>query len=165
MAKRIAPKPTILLSTVSSDSHTWNLVFLKLLLEEHGYQVTCLGACVPDELLIGTALRQRPDAIVVSSVNGHGALDGARLVRALRSNPELASIPVVIGGKLGLIGSAGEAHARELLDAGFTAVFGDTGGEELIDALAGLIRSTVDELVGNVVGVANAQEPDMRWAA
>src|ERR1700716_4146947 len=98
MVTRTAPGPTILLSTVSSDSHTWNLVSLTLLLEEHGYRVTCLGACVPDELLISTALRQRPDAIVISSVNGHGALDGARLVRALRGNPEMASTPVVIGG-------------------------------------------------------------------
>lgn len=129
----------ILLSTVSSDSHTWNLVYLRLLLEEHGYQVTCLGACVPDELLVETALRQRPDAIVVSSVNGHGAIDGARLARTLRARPDLASVPVVIGGKLGLLGTDVEAHARELLAAGFTAVFGDSGGDELIDALAGLI--------------------------
>lgn len=142
----------ILLSTVSSDSHTWNLVYLKLLLEEHGYQVNCLGACVPDELLISTALRERPDAIVISSVNGHGALDGARLVRALRANPEMASTPVIIGGKLGLAG-AGEAHACPLLDAGFTAVFGDTGGEELIEALAGLVRSEEDS-------AASTPDPD-----
>jgi methylmalonyl-CoA mutase cobalamin-binding subunit len=150
----------ILLSTVSSDSHTWNLVYLTLLLEEHGYQVNCLGACVPDELLISTALRQRPDAIVISSVNGHGALDGARLVRALRGNPEMASTPVIIGGKLGLVGAGGDAHSRPLLDAGFTAVFGDTGGEELIDALTGLIRSEQDGVTGNAIGTAGAPDPD-----
>jgi methylmalonyl-CoA mutase cobalamin-binding subunit len=148
MVNRIAPRPAILLSTVSSDSHTWNLVYLRLLLEEHGYPVTCLGACVPDELLVETALRQRPAAIVVSSVNGHGAIDGVRLARALRARRETASIPLVIGGKLGLLGTEVGTHARALLDAGCTAVFGDAGGEELIDALAGLVGP--DEATGDI---------------
>jgi methylaspartate mutase sigma subunit len=139
MVNRTAPGPAVLLSTVSSDSHTWNLVYLRLLLEEHGYSVTCPGACVPDELLVETALRQRPDAIVVSSVNGHGAIDGVRLARAVRARQATASTPMVIGGKLGLLGADAGTHARELLAAGFTAVFGDAGGEELIDVLAGLV--------------------------
>lgn len=57
--------PRVLLSTVSSDSHTWNLVYLSLLLEEHGYEVHNLGATVPDELLITTARSQQPDVIVI----------------------------------------------------------------------------------------------------
>jgi methylaspartate mutase sigma subunit len=130
---------TVLLSTVSSDAHTWNLVYLKLFLEEHGYLVTCLGACVPDELLIDTALRQRPDAIVVSSVNGHGAIDGARMVTSLRARPELADVPVVIGGKLGLAGDD-TARTRDLLGAGFTAVLGESGAGELVATLADLLR-------------------------
>jgi methylaspartate mutase sigma subunit len=145
MVNRTAPRPAVLLSTVSSDSHTWNLVYLKLLLEEHGYPVTCLGACVPDELLVETALRQRPDAIVISSVNGHGAIDGVRLARLLRARPETAPIPMVIGGKLGLLGTGTETQARELLAAGFTAVFGDSSGTELVDALAGLIGEGLDD--------------------
>lgn len=42
----------VLVSSVSSDSHTWNLVFLQLLLEEMGHEVTNIGSCVPDDLLI-----------------------------------------------------------------------------------------------------------------
>lgn len=141
MVSGIERKPNVLLSTVSSDSHTWNLVYLKLLLEEHGYRVSCLGACVPDDLLIGTARRQRPDAIVISSVNGHGAMDGARVARALREDPMTAPIPLVIGGKLGLAGSDDELLRRRLRHAGYTAVFGDTDAGKLIGTLAGLIRS------------------------
>ncbi|MGW4381395.1 cobalamin B12-binding domain-containing protein [Kitasatospora sp. NPDC004531] len=116
--------PRVLLSTVSSDAHTWNLVFLQLLLEEHGFQVVNLGPCVPDELLLDSVREHRPDLVVISTVNGHGKLDGGRVIRLLRAQPDLADVPVVIGGKLGIAG-ADDAGSRELVEAGFTAVFTD----------------------------------------
>jgi methylmalonyl-CoA mutase cobalamin-binding subunit len=124
----------ILLSTVSSDAHTWNLVFLQLLLEEHGYQVTNLGPCVPDSLLVASARRLRPDAIVISTVNGHGRRDGERLIRALRADAELSRIPAVIGGKLGIRDTQDRAHAGELREAGYDAVFTDPADVDLLPA-------------------------------
>ncbi|WP_331273131.1 cobalamin B12-binding domain-containing protein [Motilibacter deserti] len=115
----------MLLSSVSSDAHTWNLVFLQLLLEENGYDVVNLGACVPDELLLAEARAHAPDVIVISSVNGHGRADGRRLIGALRADPMLRGVPAVIGGKLGVAG-ADDAADAELLDAGFAAVFPDS---------------------------------------
>ncbi|WP_328333355.1 cobalamin B12-binding domain-containing protein [Kribbella sp. NBC_00382] len=114
----------VLLSTVSSDSHTWNLVYLQLVLEDRGYRVGNLGACVPDQLLVDRARTDRPDLVVISTVNGHGAQDGARVVRLLRAQKELAGTPIVIGGKLGIEGNS-KAAAEELLAAGFDAVFDD----------------------------------------
>jgi methylmalonyl-CoA mutase cobalamin-binding subunit len=113
---------TVLLSTVPSDAHTWNLVFLQLLLEEHGHEVVNLGPCVPIQHLRRVATTLRPDAIVISSVNGHGHLDGERLIRVLRADPELADVPAVIGGKLGIDGQYDEARATGLLRAGYDAV-------------------------------------------
>lgn len=118
----------ILLSTVSSDAHTWNLVFLQLMLEESGHEVINLGPCVPDELLVDTARRERPDAIVISSINGHGHLDGARVIRALRRDPSTKDVPAMIGGKLGVHGSGNEVYAPALIDAGFDAVFTSLDG-------------------------------------
>lgn len=115
-------------TTVASDAHTWNLVYLELLLEEWGHRVTNLGPCVPDDLLVSECVRLRPDLIVVSSVNGHGARDGARAITALRSNPGLAATPVVIGGKLGISGAGDASPAAILLEAGFDAVFEDGQG-------------------------------------
>ncbi len=121
----------ILLSSVSSDSHTWNLVYLQLLLEELGHEVRNVGACVPDDLLVQECRRHRPDLLVISSVNGHGFLDGRRLITRLRGMPDLAEFPVVIGGKLGTEGAAEGTYGPELLAAGFTAVFeGDAAVEE-----------------------------------
>jgi methylaspartate mutase sigma subunit len=117
-------RPTIVVTTVASDSHTWNLVFLQLFLEELGYHVVNLGPCVPDDLLLQRCREIRPAAVVVSSVNGHGHQDGLRVIRRLRADDLLAATPVAIGGKLGVDGGT-TSHAAELLAAGFDAVFED----------------------------------------
>lgn len=140
----------VLLSTVSSDSHTWNLVFLQLFLQEAGCYVSNLGPCVPDDLLITTARRERPDAIVISSVNGHGCRDGARVVRALRRDPDTRHIPVVIGGKLGIRGACDRAQVDALVDAGCNAVFTDV--------------SPVDALVAGLADATRALGRPERWA-
>ncbi|MEV4643127.1 cobalamin-dependent protein [Actinoplanes sp. NPDC049548] len=120
----------VVLTSMESDSHTWNLVFLQLVLEELGHRVTNLGACVPDQVLVDRCRLPPPDLIVISSVNGHGYNDGMRLIRMLRSQSELAVTPIVIGGKLGIGGADDLRYSGALLAAGFDAVFQDTAGIE-----------------------------------
>jgi methylaspartate mutase sigma subunit len=115
----------VIVTSVASDSHTWNLVFLQLLIEELGFDVVNLGACVPDELLLLECRVRLPAMVVVSSVNGHGYQDGLRVIRLLRAHPELRNIPMVIGGKLGISGGESAGHIDDLLAAGFDAVFDD----------------------------------------
>jgi methylaspartate mutase sigma subunit len=137
----------ILLSTTSSDSHTWNLMFLQLLLEECGFEVVNLGPCVPDALLVETARSCCPSAIVVSTVNGHGRIDGARVVRAVRRDSEIAQLPMVIGGKLGIEGLSSDDEVSRLLDAGFDAVFiGDVNPDELPTTLNRMLPARRPEL-------------------
>lgn len=121
-ARRGAP---VIVSSVSSDSHTWNLVFLQLLIEELGFEVVNLGACVPDDLLVSECLSIRPGMVVISSVNGHGYQDALRVIERLRALPQLARIPMVIGGKLGTSGGQSAEQVDNLLAAGFDAVFDD----------------------------------------
>lgn len=135
----------VLLSTVSSDAHTWNLVFLRLLLEEMGHEVIGLGPCVPDRLLLDSVRRVRPDLLVVSTVNGHGRLDGARVIRKLRADPVARDTPAVIGGKLGITGDEGTAAARALVDAGFDAVFTDTADTALIGRMLAALPQRAPE--------------------
>jgi methylaspartate mutase sigma subunit len=131
---------TVVVTSVASDSHTWNLVYLQLALEELGHKVVNLGACVPDELLISECLRVRPDLVVVSTVNGHGFHDGMQLIGRLRAREDLATTPVVIGGKLGIAGPAGRAGRDQLHAAGFDAVFEEGGGIAALATLAGQLR-------------------------
>ncbi|MFG3052680.1 cobalamin B12-binding domain-containing protein [Kitasatospora sp. NPDC048239] len=120
----------VVVTTMASDSHTWNLVFLQLLLEELGHRVTNLGACVPDELIVAECRRIEPDLIVLSSVNGHGYQEGLRVIAALRARPELRRTPTVIGGKLGIAGSNDPGRPQALLTAGFDGVFEEGGSVE-----------------------------------
>lgn len=113
----------VVVSSTHSDSHMWNLVFLQLLLEELGHQVTNLGCCVPYDLLVTECLRVRLDLVVISTVNGHGWIDGQRVVRRLREHVELADTLIVIGGKLGITDDKDRRKVEELLAAGFDAVF------------------------------------------
>ncbi|GHD93245.1 cobalamin B12-binding domain-containing protein [Streptomyces naganishii] len=128
MSQVMLPAKRFVVSSVSSDAHMWNLVFLQLLLEEQGAEVTNLGACVPDELIVEECRRTRPDVLVISTVNGHGHLDGLRLIRRIRSEPDLADLRVVIGGKLGVRGAENIVYAEELALSGFDAVFEADGG-------------------------------------
>ncbi|MER6570189.1 cobalamin-dependent protein [Streptomyces sp. NPDC001093] len=133
--ERAYPAPsrgTVVISSLASDSHTWNLVFLQLLIEECGYEVVNLGPCVPDELLVAECSARRPEMIVISSVNGHGHQDGMRVIERLRDCDPLAATPIVIGGKLGTDGGEGQDRTGELIAAGFDAVFED--GKEPIAA-------------------------------
>ncbi|WP_409492329.1 cobalamin B12-binding domain-containing protein [Amycolatopsis sp. cmx-11-12] len=115
----------VIVTGLSSDAHTWNLVYLELLLEELGCRVTNLGACVPDATIVRECATRRPDLVVISSVNGHGCQDGVRLMAGFRAQPGLVTMPVVIGGKLDVVGGS---NAERLLEAGFDAVFEDSGG-------------------------------------
>ncbi|UVS80626.1 cobalamin B12-binding domain-containing protein [Actinokineospora sp. UTMC 2448] len=136
-------KRLVLLSSVSSDAHTWNLVYLQLLIEELGHDVVNLGACVPDGLLVESALRHGPDLVVLSTVNGHGYGDGKRVITALRAQQALRNTPVVIGGKLGVAGPLEPERVDELRAAGFDAVFGaDAGAEELRRFIGDLVPTS-----------------------
>ncbi|MGA5454631.1 cobalamin B12-binding domain-containing protein [Streptomyces umbrinus] len=132
-ARLPAPRGTVIISSVASDAHTWNLVLLQLLLEEMGYHVINLGPCVPDALLVEECVLRRPTMVVISSINGHGYADGLRLAPRLRARPELAATPIVIGGKLGVVEDATERDRQSaaLLEAGFDAVFADAHATDL----------------------------------
>ena len=138
----------VVVSGLSSDAHTWNLVYLQLLLEELGHTVTNLGACLPEHELTAGCRAIQPDLIVLSSVNGHGLHDGLRAIAALRECPELMTTPAVIGGKLDTVGGD-PTMTGQLLDAGFDAVFVEA------DALSAF-RSFVDFVSDGIEAGAGA---------
>jgi methylaspartate mutase sigma subunit len=120
-----ATSATVVVSSTASDSHTWNLVYLQLLIQELGHTVHNLGACVPPDLLVAECTRLTPDLVVISSVNGHGWADGLRLAPRLRAVPGLSGTGLVIGGKLGTDGRRSVGWRQRMLTAGFDRVFDD----------------------------------------
>lgn len=137
----VPQRKRFLVTSVSSDAHMWNLVFLQLLLEEREGDVINLGVCVPDEVIIEECLSSRPDVVVVSTVNGHGHIDGLRLIRKLRAIPELADVKIVIGGKLGVKGAENAKYGAELVAEGFDAAFESGAGLADFETFLGSVRS------------------------
>jgi len=116
------------LATVPSDAHMWNLVYIELLLKEKGWDVLNLGACSPAELVVETCLAEKPDMLVVSTVNGHGHIGGSKLIGQVRAQPDLDYLPCVIGGKLGTLGADNAVFGDGLVKAGYSAVFIESAG-------------------------------------
>lgn len=123
--------PVAVVATISSDAHSWNLVILQLLLEEHGYTVHNLGPCTPPAELVDCLRFVRPDLVVLSTVNGHGLIELPQVVRSLRGTR------VVVGGKLNTTRvSAGDI--RRLVDIGVDRVFTES---EPLEAFFGYLRA------------------------
>jgi|TARA_R110001599_G_scaffold73498_6_gene203169 methylaspartate mutase sigma subunit len=119
-------KPRVILASVSSDSHTWNLVYLELLMQEIGVDVINLGCCVPDQEIIQNIIMQKPFLVVISSVNGHGYNEGSRLIRNIHEEVEEQCPPIVIGGKLGIQGNKNISLSNDLIKRGFSRVFDES---------------------------------------
>ncbi|MEV0256360.1 cobalamin-dependent protein [Streptomyces sp. NPDC050732] len=123
--------PVAVVTTISSDAHTWNLVHLQLVLEERGWQVINLGSCTPVDLVVRSLTEADADLLVVSTVNGHGLLEVPSLLDAVLRVPERLRPPVVLGGKLTTHGEIGDGEVRRLRERGFAEVF---RGETAVDA-------------------------------
>lgn len=131
----------VVVTGLPSDAHTWNLVFIELLLEDLGHKVVNLGPCVPQDEIVESCCKFEPDLLVVSSVNGHGHHDAGPLIEAIRSRWELAGMRAVIGGKLG-VGGQDRQRSAALVRAGYDAVFEDGGDLEAFTSYVGSMAVT-----------------------
>lgn len=142
-------KRTAIVSSVASDSHSWNLVFLQLWLEERHFVVRNLGNCVPAGEIARACAESAPDLLVVSSVNGHGAAEGLEVIEALKASGRAEAKRVVIGGKLTTT-TEGQSELRQtLLERGFDGVFVEPSAVSDFESYlqsCGLLASSASEL-------------------
>ena len=129
------PRRRAVLTTIPSDSHSWNLIFIELLLREHGYDVTNLGVCVPVASTLAACQRLRPDLLIVSTVNGHGYLESAEIARTIRGAGDLGDIPLILGGLLHPDSARAGAQVEALRAAGFDHVLPGEAGVATLRAL------------------------------
>jgi methylaspartate mutase sigma subunit len=66
---------TIVTGVIGGDCHIVGNWILRHALSEAGFNVISLGACVSQEEFIDAAVETNADAILVSSIYGHGILD------------------------------------------------------------------------------------------
>ena len=141
-ANRSTVKKQVLLTGVRSDAHTWNLSYLELLLEELGFDVINLGPNVPVESVALNVRLRKIELIVVSSVNGHGAIEGQEIAEYLGSL--LGDVPLVIGGLLTTDPNKVEAASAQLINSGYNAVF--SGEKAIADLISFLHQQQLVDL-------------------
>ncbi len=69
------PKGKIVLGVIGYDCHSVGNKILEVFFTEKGFQVTNLGVMVSQDEFIDAAIETAADAILVSSLYGHGLID------------------------------------------------------------------------------------------
>ena len=128
-------KKKLVIGVIGADVHAVGIQILNHALEAAGFDVTNLGVMVSQEEYIAAAVETVADAILVSSLYGHGELD-CRGLREKCSEAGLKDILLYVGGNI-VVGKQpfNEVEAR-FKKMGFNRVFGPgTAPEETIKAL------------------------------
>lgn len=115
-------KKTIVTGVIGADVHAVGNKILAFALEDAGFNVVNLGVMVAQEEYIAAAIETNADAIVVSSLYGHGEID----CNGLREKCEeagLKNIPLLAGGNL-VVGKQDFSEVEKRFKAmGFTRVY------------------------------------------
>jgi len=97
-------KKTLVLGVIGADVHAVGNKILEFALSEAGFKVVNLGVMVSQEEFISAAVETAAEAILVSSLYGHGEIDCRGLKEKL-IEAGLGHIPLYVGGNL-VVGKA-----------------------------------------------------------
>ena len=128
-------KKKLVIGVIGADVHAVGIQILDHAFEEAGFDVTNLGVMVSQEEYIAAAVETDADAIMVSSLYGHGELD-CRGLREKCNEAGLNHILLYVGGNI-VVGKQpfDEVEAR-FKKMGFDRVFGPgTAPEDTIKAM------------------------------
>ena len=128
-------KKKLVIGVIGADVHAVGIQLLYHAFEDAGFGVTSLGVMVSQEEYIAAAVETDADAIMVSSLYGHGELD-CRGLREKCNEAGLKDILLYVGGNI-VVGKQpfDEVEAR-FKKMGFNRVFGPgTAPEETIKYL------------------------------
>ena len=115
-------KKTIVTGVIGADVHAVGNKILTYALEQAGFNVVNLGVMVSQEEYIEAAIETKADAILVSSLYGHGEIDCNGL-REKCNEAGLKDIPLLAGGNL-VVGKQNVEDVEKRFTAmGFTKVY------------------------------------------
>lgn len=90
---------TLVLGVIGADVHAVGNKILELSLSEAGFKVVNIGVMASQEEFINAAIETKADAILVSSLYGHGELD-CRGLREKCIESGIGDIILYVGGNL-----------------------------------------------------------------
>lgn len=131
---------TIVTGVIGADAHAVGNKIIAFALDEAGFKVVNLGVMVSQEEYIEAALETNADAILVSSLYGHGEIDCQGL-REKCDEAGLKGIPLLAGGNLVVGKQNFEDVAKRFDKMGFTRVYPPgTPIETTIDDLKKILK-------------------------
>ena len=126
---------TLVMGVIGADVHAVGNQILNYAFAQAGYNVINLGVMVSQEEYIEAAIESAADAIIVSSLYGHGELDCQGL-RDKCDEAGLKGILLYVGGNIVVGKQPFEEVEKRFKAMGFDRVFGPgTPPEAAIEAL------------------------------
>lgn len=113
---------TLVMGVIGADVHAVGNKILEHAFTDAGFNVINLGVMVSQEEYIKAAIETAADAIVVSSLYGHGEID----CRGLREKCEeagLTNIPLFVGGNLVVGKQPFDETYEKFIKMGFNRVY------------------------------------------
>ncbi|HBA02606.1 MULTISPECIES: methylaspartate mutase subunit S [unclassified Clostridium] len=92
-------KKTLVLGVIGADCHAVGNKIMDYALTEAGFEVINIGVLSPQEDFINAAVETNADAIIVSSLYGHGEID-CRGLREKCDESGLKDILIYVGGNI-----------------------------------------------------------------
>jgi methylaspartate mutase sigma subunit len=112
----------LIIGVIGADAHAVGNKILNYAFTEAGFDVTNLGVMVSKEEFVSAALERGADAILVSSLYGHGEMD-CRGLRGQCDEAGLRGILLYAGGNL-VVGRRDFAEVEDIYrNLGFDRVF------------------------------------------
>ena len=115
-------KKTIVMGVIGSDVHAVGLRILEEAFAEAGFNVVNIGVLSPQEDFISAAIETDADAILVSSLYGHGELD-CKGFKEKCIEAGLDDVLLYVGGNLVVGKQDWEPTEKKFLDMGFDRVY------------------------------------------
>ncbi len=128
-------KKKLVIGVIGADVHAVGISILQHAFEEAGFEVVNLGVMVSQEEYIAAAIETNADAILVSSLYGHGELD-CRGLRDKCNESGLKDILLYVGGNIVVGKQPFDEVEKRFKAMGFDRVFGPgTAPETTVAAL------------------------------
>ncbi len=115
-------KKTIVIGVIGADAHAVGNKIIDLTLHNHGFNVVNLGVMVSQEEFIEAAVETNANAIIVSSLYGHGEIDCMGF-RQKCDEAGLKGMPLFVGGNLVVGKQEFEDVKARFLNMGFDYVY------------------------------------------
>jgi methylaspartate mutase sigma subunit len=113
---------TLILGVIGADVHAVGNKILDYAFKEAGFKVVNLGVMVSQQEFINAAVETSADAILVSSLYGHGELDCVGFHNKC-IEAGLKDIPLYIGGNLVVGKTPFHSIEKKFIEMGFKRVY------------------------------------------